>query len=108
MKKLIVVTLMSILFTSCGSEVDEKTTVVETPKDIENETIITDDEIDVEIKKIEETLKEEIIENIEDKVDWGTTIEKTETEWTSDEDALEAEVNDLLDEFIDSLDSYDK
>jgi hypothetical protein len=37
------------------------------------------------------------------------TENKTNTStWNNDEAVLETEVNDLLDEFIDSLDEYDK
>jgi hypothetical protein len=65
---------------------------------------MNDDEIWKEIEILEnEVVKDETKVEENENINWEQNIEVT-----SDEAALESEVNDLLDEFIDSLDSYDK
>jgi hypothetical protein len=39
---------------------------------------------------------------------WNTEEKENNEEVTTEEEVLDAEINNLLDEFIDSLDSYDK
>jgi hypothetical protein len=39
---------------------------------------------------------------------WNTEEKENNGEVTTEEEVLDAEINNLLDEFIDSLDSYDK
>ncbi len=108
-KKILALIVMSILLTSCFGKTEETVvnddtgTVVE---DTTNNDSNTDDSIPTEDDSNTDSTPET---NVED----TTTSDDTKTDPTpetnsADEEILEDEVNALLDEFIDSLDNYDK
>jgi len=119
MKKIIALLIISVFLTSCGNN-EEKTEEqpIENNNDVEVNTnswenLIKEIKEDVIIDEIKEPVETNtwVIEELP--VDPKADIKEEDTskpiiESPSDEDALESEVNDLLDEFIDSLDSYDK
>lgn len=119
MKKIIFVLLATSLLFSCtnteNTEIENTWAVEESQVDQENtsnteelEDSMTeennteeDNSSDSEnTEELEDTITQEDIEN--------EIIKAQNDDIVTDEEALEAEVNDLLDEFIDSLDSYDK
>lgn len=126
MNKIIWLVAISILLTSCwgNSETKENTT----NNNLEVTEINIDNNIEENTWNENNTWSETIVDNNEkdpvtnnENKGWditnneNTAIDtnksatwKTNNEETSDEEVLESEVNDLLDEFIDSLDSYDK
>ena len=114
MKKIIALLILSVFFTSCTDSTENKLEI-ETPTiEIEDNTDIQDIE-NIIIEEIEAVEENNINTDEEIKINTGETINEevkikdTNTqEIVSDEESLETEVNDLLDEFIDSLDSYDK
>jgi len=122
MKKIIGIIMLSILLTSCGNKSEETkkepTTKTEVNTEVKNVKIDTKTEnTDVKDVEIWDNTENSSIKVEDNKVDititpsWDTkttTTTKEPTTNVSDEEALETEVNDLLDEFIDSLDSYDK
>ena len=117
MKKILSLFILSLFLVSCTGNT-EKTPTDELPGTPVNQVPqINEDETNTEDFTDEEKRENQEEENntdweIEEKV-WEENTEK-EIEWVSDteintdDQALETEVNDLLDEFIDSLDSYDK
>lgn len=115
MKNIIVLLIISALITSCWNKAEETTADdINTPITIETnnggvKVNIDWDDIKIEVKE------EDSNESIKVDIDWGEVKIETpdikeaiKIEANSDEETLESEVNDLLDEFIDSLDSYDK
>ena len=104
MKKIIITLAMLVFLASCWNDTKEitETPIVETEVNNIDETINTDDIKDNSDYE-DKIPSEEIEENTETPIEWIP-----DTEVNTDDEALEAEVNDLLDEFIDSLDSYDK
>lgn len=115
MKKIIALLILSVLLSSCVDKNENESKETEIP----NSNIeINDDGIKVEFNDNESNMKivvnekDDIIEinNNENniKIENWNIIKKTSTGTNPDDAALESEVNDLLDEFIDSLDSYDK
>ena len=110
MKKILSLLIITVFLTSCtGNTQDTPTdelpwvTTNELPKVDENQTNVEENTNENEDKDSDEATSEKIEENTETPVEWIP-----DTEVNTDDEALEAEVNDLLDEFIDSLDSYDK
>ncbi len=104
MKKIVSLLIISVFLASCSDNI-EKTVV-----DDSNNTPLANEEtntwtIDKEIIVKEETQTWNI-EVVEEKVNVKEPINEKVT--VEDEKILESEVNDLLDEFIDSLDNYDK
>jgi len=100
---------MSLLLTSCFGKIEDTTdndntdTVIEdTTNDDSNTddtTVVVDDNGDTDDTSIK----------VDDNTTWNETNTDNITETNSaDEQILEDEVNALLDEFIDSLDNYDK
>lgn len=125
MKKIIALMITSFLLTSCfgGTEKAEDEAKTKTPDEINNVEIkkeTNNTEVDNVVEWNNEDEEEEVNDNdkIIDVNDENAKIKVSITDddtnekqpaWdVSDEEALETEVNDLLDEFIDSLDSYDK
>ncbi len=109
MKKIVVLALV-VLLSSCTTSKDKENSQIDNTN---NEPVIIQDGI----KETEEPTEDDIDLDIWEEIDniIKSEIEETST-WTTgtgtgadtDEEALETEVNDLLDEFIDSLDSYEK
>lgn len=117
MKKIIIMLVIASFLTSCWTKNTENETNSwatdteinqETDTDINVETTQSGQTIDVnwEIKVSNWTTTTNTNNNTEIKVENNTD---TNTKVTPEEEAaLENEVNDLLDEFINSLDTYDK
>lgn len=108
MKKIIGLLIIFTFITSCTNNTEEK--VIEV-KNTNTEVEQTIEDIMKEEIKVESETKTEEPSN--DKKPIINEVEKNDTnenptEVNTDEASLESEVNDLLDEFIDSLDSYDK
>jgi len=107
MKKIIALLIVSSFLFSCTNTKQEE--IIKEPT--VNENIPTaNEEINTgsEIKTIEVT-EEEYIETPETVVTETVEIGSSTGEITIEEEKiLESEVNDLLNEFIDSLDNYDK
>ncbi len=103
MKKIIALFILSALLVSCtNNEIND--TIVEEPN--KENTIIESKEIN----EIEDILEEEInnINNNDKKIIEKNIPMEEINKMTTNEEFLEEEVNDLLDEIIDSLDNYDK
>ncbi len=125
MKKIIVTLMLIILFSSCGNK----------KIDIENEnsTWAIIDDLSVSIDEQNNTGSSDEINfenndllndnsNEQNSLNWNViikndtsnieksdkeTIENKKIQVNNNDEALEAEVNDLLDDFINSLDNYD-
>lgn len=138
MKKLIIVLIVLSFLTSCGNKNQESNTEIWDTLTWLTETWITDNEIDNKDNSaiVDNTGADDSseINNQKNNSDnWTTSKDKNNNndnpksiEWNSwvsssswwsntkddsgisDDAALEKEVNDLLDDFIDSLDNYDK
>ena len=98
MKKIIAILILSTLLASCTNTAEENTVetetpVVETEVNTEDETVTEENEVEGEDKEMDNDSDET---NNEEKVEDEETVEVN-----SDDEALESEVNDLLDEFID-------
>ena len=109
MKKVLGLTLITLLFTSCwnNNTIDENTD--------NNSAPVIENNVEIKVKEVPSNNEEEIIEkSIDEIISWENDGIINETDWTedieinTDEEALETEVNVLLDEFIDSLENYDK
>lgn len=118
MKKIISLIILSILLSSCSiwtkNNLEKKE--AETNKTVNQETNIwTNQESNtwdiVETETTETEIKEEETNSWDIEKTQTTKITETDNSpknINNNEEALEAEVNMLLDEFIDSLDNYDK
>ena len=109
MKKIITLIIATTLLASCTWNNDEL--IKEEPTTPKNEEKIVENETNTwEIVKENEAEDNKEVEKKEDTNNSEETKENTTNENTESntEQELESEVNDLLDEFIDSLDEYDK
>ncbi len=107
MKKILALIVMSLLLTSCFGKIEE-TPVNDDTKTVIEDTINDDTNTNNTIPIIEDDKKDDsdVVPVVDDN---NTITDDTTTETNSaDEEILEDEVNALLDEFIDSLDNYDK
>ena len=104
MQKILTLIVISVLLTSCLS----KTEV--TPKNNNTWAVVEDTTNDDTIPVIDDKNDGTNTVIIDDNTTWDTTNtdENTPETNSADEQILEDEVNALLDEFIDSLDNYDK
>lgn len=107
MKKIFSLLIISLFFVSCTdttveNPIDEGpwVPVIQVPRVYEDSI----EEVNENEQNEDKAPTEEISEDTETPIEWASDTEET----NSDDEALESEVNDLLDEFIDSLDSYDK
>jgi len=107
MKKIIALLIVSSFLFSCTNTKQEE--IIKEPTVNENiPTANEESNTGSEIKTIEVT-EEEYIETPETVVTETVEIGSSTGEITIEEEKiLESEVNDLLNEFIDSLDNYDK
>ncbi|MFK7779924.1 MAG: hypothetical protein QM490_02150 [Candidatus Gracilibacteria bacterium] len=115
MKKILTLLIAFFALTSCYGTTEESSTdkipVNENPADVTDivENDSDDEKDDDENKNSTGTIDINIVENnSDDKDDSENNQNDSNTETNTDEEVLENEVNDLLDEFIDSLDNYDK
>lgn len=110
MKKIIITLITSALLVSCSNNTPDSNEVENQPAKVvvENNT----NSWETENNKIINTENSETwvteTPNTEKKENSQTENKTNTSTWNNDEAVLETEVNDLLDEFIDSLDEYDK
>ena len=110
MKKVIAILIFSTLLTSC-LKTEETIVETENPNPNVEETIVeegTIEENNAEDENTETNTEKESAWEIDDVMPWNTEEKENNGEVTTEEEVLDAEINNLLDEFIDSLDSYDK
>ena len=111
MKKIIGLLVISTLLISCTDNTSTETNIQEPSVALEEnvENKINTGSLDegndtTEIPESKETKEVETKDAETEK----ETKKETNTEKSNSEEVLESEVNDLLDEFIDSLENYDK